>query len=328
MNSATGIGVDPASASIGSNEVWGRSGGPANTTAIGIHFNNSTGTIASNTVTGNGTNLSVGILVENGTVANQPVIGSAGEGNTINGGGSSANDAIGIWCVNADPTIQNNDLIIGSNTLTNNQAIGVFLDDCDNVTISNNTRIEGGPTDDTVGWSVGIRADFSTGTTISSNPMITGGGSLVSTGILFFGNSSGTITGNTVNAGSATSLNEAIVFSGSGGTVTNNTIDANGAGGMDAYGIRLFGCSNPAMGPAGGNTFQGASGNGRHLWNGNIPNVGAPPPCGVSPLTVNAAGNTWSETPAPAGLQCGPANDSFPTTRNYEIVNAGHCIQF
>jgi hypothetical protein len=329
INSTTGIGVDPATATITGNRVFAWFGGVL-TTSIGIHSDNSTGSITSNAVSGGWGSLSIGILVENGTVANQPVIGSAGAGNTITGASGIANDAIGIWCINADPTIQNNDLISGSPVSSvDNQAIGIFLDDCDNVTVNNNTRIEGGVTDDTVGWSVAIRADFSTGVTISNNPMITGGGSLVSTGILLFDGSNATITGNTVNAGASTSINEGIVFSGSGGTVRNNTIDANGAGGLDAYSVVLFGCSNPSFGPAGGNTFQGASGNGRHLWNRNIPNPAGPPiPCGVTPLTTNAAGNTWSEAPAPAGLQCGPANDSLPPTRNYEIVNTGHCVQF
>jgi hypothetical protein len=328
LNTSTGIGVDPATANIDRNSIIGNSVVFTTNTTIGIHYNNSTGRITNNVVSGGRGDLAVGILVENGTVANQPVIGLAGAGNIIRGAALSVpNDAIGIWCINAVPTIQNNDLITG--TTAANQAIGIFLDDCDNVTVSNNTRIEGGITTNPVaGWTVGIRADFSTGVTISNNPMITGGGSFVSTGILLF-SSIATITGNTVNAGAATSVNEGIVFSGSGGTVRNNIIDANGAGGIDAYGIRMFGCANPAMGPAGGNTFQGASGNGRHLWDGNIPNVGSPPfPCGVSPLTVNAAGNTWSEAPPPAGLQCGPGNDSFPLTRNYNILNAGQCIQF
>jgi parallel beta-helix repeat protein len=281
-------------------------------------------------VSGGQGDLAVGILVENGTIPGQPVIGSAGAGNIIRGAALSVpNDAIGIWCINAVPAIQNNDLITGD-TATN-EAIGIFLDDCDNGIVSNNTRIEGGITTNPVAgasWSVGIRADFSTGVTISNNPMITGGGSFESTGILLF-SSIATISGNTVNAG-AGRVNEGIVFSGSGGTVRNNIIDANGAGGIDAYGIRMFGCSNPAMGPAGGNTFQGASGIGRHLWDGNIPNVGSPLPCGVSPYTVNASGNTWSEAPPPAGLQCGAANDSLLVfgTRNYNILNAGQCVQF
>ncbi|MHA2620107.1 MAG: putative Ig domain-containing protein [bacterium JZ-2024 1] len=329
IDTSTGVEVDSgASAVIDGNDILGGIGN----TAIGIHYNGSTGNITSNRVLGSpdffpppATSLGIGILVENGIVANQPVIGSIGAGNDIRGSTATVADSIGIWCINADPDISNNDLITGiTGNIATNQAIGIFLDDCDNVTVRNNTRIEGGSTSDTVGWSVGIRADFSTGVSISNNPMITGGGSLVSTGILLFG-SNATISGNTVNAGASTSINEGIVFSRSGGTVRNNTIDANGAGGLDAYGVRTFGCSDPALGPNGGNTFQGASGNGRHLSDENIPlpATGCPPA-----ITINAAGNTWSEAPAPAGLQCGPGNDSFPPTRNYRVLNGGNCIQF
>ncbi|MHA2621029.1 MAG: hypothetical protein V2G42_06430 [bacterium JZ-2024 1] len=102
----------------------------------------------------------------------------------------------------------------------------------------------------------------------------------------------------------------------------DNPINANGAPGVDVFGMVPTGVAWADLGTVndpGGNTYTGASGNCRNIYDQRDSMAG----------DIPAVGNSWDEPPPPDQV-CGPAEsltNPWDGTHNDAITN-DNCIQF